>query len=559
MIAPLSLVLLDVGVPALLHDVARMALVPEVARMALVPEVARMALVPEVARMALVPEVVRSALLQAGALPPLGQPVIAGVAIAYFVVVAVIGTWATRRTRSASDFFVAGQGIGLFTLAIAAMAATLSGFAFIGGPGLVYTVGLGAVFIVLPAALTNSMGAWVMAKRLRLLADVREMMTIPDAIGARYDSRAAQGLSAVAIIIAVIGYMATNILALGLVIDAIFATGLGVAIWLGTVIVLAYSVSGGILAGIYNDVFQGTLMALASGFVFGYAMQAGGGLGGISATLLASDPALLGPWGKLSPLAALSFYFVFGLGSLGQPHVVHKFFMLRDARRLKWFPLLMTAALFVSLLLFIGVGLAMKALVVSGATPPLDVADDATPAFLIRFTPVPLAAVVFASVAAAIMSTVNSFMSIGAAAFTHDLPVAFGTRLANELKWGRIWTVVIALVAAGVAQASGALVAFLGIFGWGLFASTLVPALAVGLNWTGATRAGAIASIATGLVITLGLETLAYLKWFTFPAGVTASAIALVASLLVFFGVSWWTRETAASTLAPEVRAVMEV
>lgn len=497
--------------------------------------------------------------LQAATMPPLSQPIIGAVALVYFVVVAIIGTWAARRTRSATDFFVAGRGIGLFTLAIASMAATLSGFAFIGGPGLVYTVGLGAVFIVLPAALTNSMGAWVMAKRLRLLAEVREMMTIPDAIAARYDSRAAQGLSAVAIIIAVVGYMATNILALGLVIDAIFAPGLTVSIWIGTAIVLGYSVSGGILAGIYNDVFQGSLMALASGAVFYYALEAGGGFSGMSRTILATDPSLLSPWGKLTPLAALSFYFVFGLGSLGQPHVIHKFFMLKDARRLKWFPLLMTAALFVSLLLFIGVGLAMRALVLSGATAALDMPDDATPAFLLRFTPVPLAALVFASVAAAIMSTVNSFMSIGAAAFTHDLPVAFGTRLSDELKWGRIWTVIIALISAVVAQASGTLVAFLGIFGWGLFASTLVPALAVGLNWRGATRAGAITSIATGLTITLSLETLAYLKRFSFPAGVTASAIALVSSLLVFFVVSWLTRATAAATLAPDVRAVMEV
>lgn len=483
---------------------------------------------------------------------------IVGVALAYFVVVMAIGLWATRRTRSAADFFVAGQGIGLFTLAIASMAATLSGFAFIGGPGLVYSIGLGAVFIVLPAALTNSMGAWVLAKRLRLLAEVREMMTIPDAIGARYDSRRAQGLAAVAIIIAVVGYMATNILALGLVISAIFGTGLTTSIWIGTGVVLAYSVTGGILAGIYNDVFQGCLMALASGAVFWYALQAGGGLSGISRSVMAAQPDVLAPWGTLSPLAALSFYFVFGLGALGQPHVVHKFFMLRDPRHLKWFPVLMTAALFVSLLLFVGVGLAMKALVLSGATPPLTSPDDATPAFLLRFTPVPLAAIVFASVAAAIMSTVNSFMSVGAAAFTHDLPVAFGRRLSNELRWGRVWTVVIALVAAVVAQLSGTLVAFLGIFGFGLFASTLVPSLAIGLNWQGATRSGAEWSIATGLIITLSLETLAYFRVFTFPSGVTASAIALVVSLLVFLAVSWMTRASAATTLAPDVRAVME-
>ena len=71
-----------------------------------------------------------------------------------------------------------------------------------------------------------------------------------------------------------------------------------------------------------------------------------------------------------------------------------------------------------------------------------------------------------------------------------------------------------------------------------MFASTLVPALAVGLNWEGATRAGAMASIATGLVVTLALETAAYRKVLPFPAGVTASAVAMVASFLVFFVVS---------------------
>ncbi|MBA3890918.1 MAG: hypothetical protein H0X64_10330 [Gemmatimonadaceae bacterium] len=478
-------------------------------------------------------------LLQAATLPPLARPTVIGVAILYFAGVAAISVWAARRTRTAGDFFLAGQGIGLWALAIAAMAATLSGFIFVGGPGLVYTIGMGAVFIVMPATITNSMTAWVLAKRLRLLGEARGLLTIPDAIGARYRSRLAQGLAAVAMLIAIVGYMATNILALGLVIDAIFGIGLAPSIWIGMLVTLAYTASGGILAGIYTDLLQGALMAVASALVFIYALQAGGGMTAMSATVLAADPAFLGPWGKLTPLAALSFFFVFGLGVLGQPHVVHKFYMLRDPRRLRWYPLLMTLALVVTLLLFFGVGLVTKTLVVRGELAPLTTPDAATPTFLLGYTPLLLAALVFSGVAAAIMSTVNSFMNVGAAALTHDLPVALGFRVRNELRWGRIWTAVIAVVAAAIAQVSGTLVAFLGIFGWGLFASTLVPALAIGLNWRGATRAGAIASIATGLVTTLGLETLAYLKWFTFPSGVTATAVALVTSILVFFIVSF--------------------
>jgi Na+/proline symporter len=498
-------------------------------------------------------------LLQTGDLPKLAQPTIIAVAVVYFAIVAAIGAWATRRTRTASDFFVAGEGIGLIALTLAAMSATLSGFAFIGGPGLVYAAGLGAMFLILPATVTSSMTSWALAKRMRLLAEVREVITVPDAVGARYRSPAAQGLSAAALLIAVIGYMATNLLALGLVIDAIFGTGLTLGVWIGMAIVLAYSVAGGILAGVYTDVFQGSLMAVASVLVFLFTLKVGGGMGGISTTILAADPEFLGPFGKMGPLAALSLFFVFGVGSMGQPHVIHKFYMLRDPRRLKWYPFLVTLALVVTMLLYFGVGVATKSLVASGQMAPLARPDDATPVFLLRYVPVWLAALVFSGVAAAIMSTVNSFMSIGAAAITHDLPVSFGRKVGNELLWGRVSTVAISLAAAVLALLPGAVVAFLGIFGWGLFASTFVPALAIGLNWEGATREGAVASICTGLGITLVFETLSYFKAYSFPTGVSVSGLSLVLSILVFFAVSWLTRHRAAAALDADVRMVMSV
>jgi Na+/proline symporter len=498
-------------------------------------------------------------LLQTHELPPLTQPTIIFVAVAYFAIVAAIGAWATRRTQTARDFFVAGQGVGLIPLTLATMAATLSGFAFIGGPGLMYSLGLGALFIILPAATTNAMSALVLAKRLRLLGEAKGLITVPDAIGARFRSPAAQGLAGVSIVVAVIGYMATNLLALGLVIDAIFGIGLAWGIWIGTAITLAYSVSGGIRAGVYTDVFQGSLMALASVLVFAYAMKAGGG-SDMTRSILVADPAFLGPWGKVPPLAALSFFFVFGMGSLAQPHVVHKFYMLKDPLRLKWYPMLSSIALMVTLLLFFGVGTATKALVVQGKLAPLVRPDDATPIFLLQFTPLFLSALVFAGVAAAIMSTVNSFMNVAAAALTHDIPASLGRRVNDELFWGRVSTVAISLMAAIVAQVSGTLVAFLGIFGWGLFASTLVPSLAVGLNWKGATRIGAISSISVGLASTLILETLGYFKMITLPAGVTVSGMSLALSLLTFIGVSVMTRRKGRSSdIDPAVEMVMSL
>jgi Na+/proline symporter len=497
-------------------------------------------------------------ILQTASLPPLRGPAILLVAALYALVTAVIGIWASRRTRSAGDFFAAGRRLGPFTLALAAMAATLSGFTFIGGPGLLYSIGLGALLIFLPASLSNCLSAWLLAKRLRLLGEARGLVTIPDAIGARYSSPAAQGLAAVAILVAIVGYLATNLLALGLVIDALFGTGRALGIWIGTAGVLAYSIGGGILAGVYTDVFQGSLMALASALVFLAALRVGGGLGSISATILAHQPALLAPWGTLTPLAGLSFFLVFGVGVLGQPHVLHKFYMLKDPLRLRWYPLMMTLAMLVTLLLLFGVGLAVRAEVFRGGLASLERPDDATPVFLLRYASPLLAGVLFAGVAAAIMSTVNSFLNVAAAAIVHDLPKALGKPPGNELRLGRLATLGIGIAAALVAQSSGTLVAFLGIFGWGLFAATLVPALAIGLNWTGGTRAGALVSIGVGLLVTLLGETLAFLRVFSLPRGVTVSGFALVLALLSYVLVSWLTRRQAPE-IAADVRLVMEL
>lgn len=495
------------------------------------------------------------ALLQTS-LPKITQPLVVAVGLGYFACVIAISIWASRRTKTTSDFFVAGKGIGLIAMTVAA---SVSGFAFIGGPGLIYAVGLGAVAIVLPASVTNVMGAWILAKRMRLLGEARGLLTVPDAIGARYRSPKAQGLAGIAILVGVIGYVATNALAMGVVINAIFGVGLGWGIWIGMGITLAYSVAGGILAGIYNDVFQGGLMAVASILVFIYVLAAGGGLGAMSHTILIHDPQFLGPWGKMTPLAALSLFFVFSMGALGQPQGIHRYYMLRDPRLLKWYPLLKTVALILSVLLFFGVGIAVKALVAGGQLAPPAKPDQATPTLLLHVTPLFLAALVFSGVAAATMSGVNAFINIGAAVVTHDIPIALGTKVSNNLVWARGATAVIALAGAMIAQFSGTMVAFLGIFGWGLFGSTLVPALAIGLNWEGATPSGAVASIGTGLVVTLALETAAYFKLFTFPAGVTASAVALVLSTLVFFAVSWATRRTAAAAIDPDVALIMEM
>jgi len=505
--------------------------------------------------------------------PILARPVVIAVSLVYLALVLAIGIWSIRRTKSARDFFIAGQRVGLWVTGMATMSAAFSGFVFLGGPGLTYRMGVASLFIFIPVSFTSGLLCWVVAKRLRLLAEIREVYTIPDAIACRFRSRSASGLAALAVIVGTVGYLGSQMLALGVLVESIFGLrdllgpwSLPVATLVGMAVVLAYSMAGGMLAGVYTDVLQGGLMVFAAVGVFGYAMVAGGGLNGITSSIARSSdfgPGFLEPFGTAPVLTALGLFFVFAIGTLGQPHMLHKFYMLDDPRKLKWMPLVVGGSQTACVLIWLGIGLAVPALVSQGRLAPLDNPDSATPLFLLNFTPQVLAGLVFAGILAAIMSTADSFVNIGSAALVRDLPRAFGRRVHRELLWGRVATLAIMLAATLLAWLYGDLIALLGTFAFGTFGAALAPALAVGLNWKRVTAAAATASIATGMTLNLGLEFLARQTWFPalprspLATGALPTAVALAGSFLVLFVVTWLSGDRQAR-LDPDIEAVLD-
>ncbi len=208
----------------------------------------------------------------------------------------------------------------------------------------------------------------------------------------------------------------------------------------------------------------------------------------------------------------------------------------------------------VSALLWISIGLVMRALVLQGNHPEIPGADAAAPQFLQAFAHLLLAGVVFAGLFAAIMSTADGFLNIGAAAVVHDIPRAlFGRSLGNELLWARIVTVIIAVVASLFALYSGQeMVALLGAFGWGTFAAALVPAVAIGFNWKRATATAANVAIGASLAINFGVQ----LFSLPVPFGIDVGALSLLVSLTLFFGISLMSKPP---QLDRDIAAVMDM
>jgi len=493
-------------------------------------------------------------------MPIVESPVIIVCVIAYLVMCSGVGLWAARRTHTTADFFLAGRSLGPLVLILATMSSIMSGFGFVGGPGLVYDSGLSSGWITFAATIGMPLSWILLGKRLRLLAEARDVLTLPDAVAARYGGRWPRLAMAGAILLGVVGYLGTQVMAIGMVLVAVLGVRIELALAIGLGVLAFYSIAGGILAGVYTDLFQGALMVVASLAVFGFALEAAGGLENMSRTLWEMEPEFIGPWGSRGPLNSLSWLLLFAVGGVGQPHGITKFMMLRDIHQLRWSALWTAACYALLSLLWMSIGLSMRTLVQLGEQPPLSNPDHAAPVFLLNYTPEALAGLVFAGLLAAIMSTSDSFLNLGAAAICRDIPVAvLGRPLLRELFWSRVVTGLLLVAAALFGLYMESLIALLGTFGWGTFAAAIVPSVAIGMNWKRATAAACVASITISVLLNFTLELGSRHELFDLPYGMNIGCFSMLVSLLVFISVSWLTGKDEEERIEAGVKAAMEV
>ncbi|WP_336363369.1 sodium/proline symporter [Halalkalicoccus salilacus] len=518
--------------------------------------------------------------LQEGGIPVADDPVILAFGAAYLLIVVLIGVWGYMQTNTTSDFLITGKSVGTWVLAMTAFSVIQSGFGFVGGPELVYAFGTTALWIFFTAPLGFLITWVVLAKRMRLLADVRNVLTLADGMYVRYESDWVRGLTGFAVAVGVIAYLATNLAALQYVMRAIFGIPVIWGLLGGAFILLAYSVLGGMIAGVWTDFLQAITMIVGAAFVFAYALSFGGGMGGISRNLASADPQLISPFGALgtasgAAFVAIGWWILFSIGAAGQPHLITKFYMSRSLKILRWGAPIAAISYAISSLIAFSAGLSMRAQVEAGAIQETFSASEVGPVFVLAYTPSVVAGLILAALLAAIMSTSDSFLNIGAAAISRDIPRAMGRPIQDdktELRVTQGALVALTVLSTGVVFYSDALVGILGTIGWGFFAAAFVPIAVLGLNWKGATKEGAIAAIVGGLLVNVlysavpmaaevagfGGFAAGVLAFYPFVEGFPVGTVALLVAIVLFIGVSLATQDRADNALPADLHALLE-
>jgi len=446
--------------------------------------------------------------------------------------VVILSVWGGKTARNSLAYFAASRKAGPILAGLGGTAAGLSAFVFIGGPGLFSSIGIASLWLILSAPLTGALQCWVVGEPIVNLARKHRCVTVPDLLAARFGDGLPRGLAAAAIILGGVATLAVQVKGVAVIGEIVF----GLPGWLLAAGVLvattAYTTAGGMRAGLLAEAFQGLLMGGIAVILAAVALAHAGGPVSALATLHNHRPELLSAWGSIGPMTALAWFLLFGLGTCAQPHYLQKFLLLKNRAALRWMPAVMTLALLSVLTVWIGLGLGGTALAIQGQID-VPTPDSLVPSYLSSLAPWLMVAALVA-VTAAVMSTAASLLNLVAGALSHDLPLAIGRKPSPGLTTARWATVLAAAVALGLGLSVHRTVALLGVLGWGTFTAALLPAVVLGLNWSGTARRGAIAGMIIGPLVQLGLEALHWRgAMTTWEPGLTGAAGGTIVMVLL--------------------------
>jgi cation/acetate symporter len=479
------------------------------------------------------------------------------------VVATLVITWRSAgRSKSKAEFYTAGPAITPLQNGLAIAGDFLSAAAFLGISALVYANGFDGLLYAIGFLTGWPIVLFLMSERMRNLGSY----TFADAAAFRLDRTPIRLVAATGSLVVVLFYLVAQMIGAGKVIELLFGVGYLVSVIGVGILMILYVTVGGMQATTWVQITKaalllcgGTLMGLAVLWHFGFSFER---MFAAASSIHPKGAAILAPGGLFAePISAISLGLALVFGTAGLPHILMRFFTVKDAAGARTSVFYATACiayfgLVVPLLGFGAIAILMSdpgyfnvgasgqfnkiADLIGGPNmASIHLADAVGGPVLFGF----ISAVAFAT----ILAVVAGLTLAGASAVSHDIygQVIAGGR-APERK--EIWVSRTAAVAIGILAVILAYafekqnVAFMVGLALSVAASCNFPVLAMAMFWRGTTTRGAVVGGLAGLIASVVLVVLSKTVWvaaFKFPAPLFPYENPALFSMPLAFALIW--------------------
>jgi len=379
----------------------------------------------------------------------------------YFLALAGVVWWSSKKQKTSTDYFLAGRNMGWFVIGGSLFASNIGSEHIVGLAGQGASTGMGMAHYELHAWIMLMLG-WVFVPFYHRSG----VFTMPEFLEKRYSARARGILSVVSLTAYVFTKVSVTVYAGAMVFKTLLPTTFGTpenAFWIGafaTVIVTGiYTVFGGLRAVLYTDTAQAVILLVGSFFITMFGLQQLGGWGELQAICKEnakqfalwrplSDPNF--PWlGILiaSPIVGIWYWCT-------DQYIVQRTLSAKDLRSARRGTIWGAFLKVWPVLIFIVPGLIAYALSKKGLIGlPTTVengervikSDQVFPAMVTALLPLGLRGLVVAGILAALMSSLSSLFNSSASLFTVDIyeKIRPGASEEHLVRVGRIATAVI--------------------------------------------------------------------------------------------------------------------
>ena len=472
-------------------------------------------------------------------------------AFVFYLAIMIIVGWVTgKKTQGSADYFLGGRQLSGPVAALSAQASDMSGWLLMGLPGSMYALGTGQAWIAIGLLIGTIINWLVIAKPLRRYTIVaNNSMTLPEFLTNRYhdEKNILKTIAAIVIMVFFLVYTASALAAGGKLFNSVLGWDYHVALVVGAVVILTYTLLGGFRAVCTTDFIQGMLMlvGLVAVPLIAYFFIDGSFSDALASTGVNSAHYMSLFYNGDQPITAVEIIsnLAWGLGYCGMPHIIIRFFAIRSESEIKksagiaitWDIIASLMALVVAI-----VGRAFLAPVILGETAGAASAEsvfiEMIKKVFIDYLPLAFIGGLFlCGILAAIMSTADSQLLMCSSSMSQDIYKGLIKKDASDktvLTLGRITTAVIAVIAIFIAWNPDSSVMNLVSDAWAGLGAAFGPLVVMSLFWKRTNLQGAIAGVLSGA--------LTVIVWDYLPlvGGDTIGNVTGLYSLLVGFIVS---------------------
>lgn len=447
---------------------------------------------------------------------------IIGTIAVYLIAMVLIGVYFGRKGsgENSHEFYLGGRKLGPLVTAMSAEASDMSSYLLMGLPGLAYLCGVAEVgWTAIGLAVGTYLNWLIVAKRIRRYSANLGAITVPDFFSRRYrdEKHVLSCIAAIVILVFFIPYTASGFKAVGTLFNSLFNVDYHVAMIIGAVVIIGYTVLGGFLAVSTTDLIQSIFMSIALVVIVFFGINQAGGMGAVVENAKALPGYLhltqgydaasgaAGTFGGLSIASTLAW----GLGYFGMPHILLRFMAIRDEKELTLSRRIASVWVVVAMGVAVFIGIIGYSVSVAGQVPFLTTSAESE-TIIIKMANLMsrsgvffalMAGIILAGILAATMSTADSQLLTAASSVSQDLMENFfhikmSTKTA--MLAARLTVVAIAVVGVVLAWDPNSSVFRVVSFAWAGFGAAFGPVVLFALFWKRSTKLGALAGMVSG-------------------------------------------------------------